>query len=88
MLVEALEDGRGVLGGHPRQQLAGLVGIELADEVRQVLGVDLVEQLAHLVRVLLEELLEVGAAASIVIAWAGNIASQSLQAMHRSSPFG
>jgi len=25
--------------------------------------------------------------ASIVIAWAGQIASQSLQAMHRSSPF-
>ena len=48
VLVEALEDGRRVLGGHPREQLAGLVGLELADDVGEVLGVDLVEQLAHL----------------------------------------
>ena len=61
MLVEALEDGRRVLGGHAREQLARLVRLELAHDVGEVLGVDLVEQLAHLIRILLEDLLDVGA---------------------------
>ena len=36
--------------GMPREELGRLVRLELADEVGEVLGVDLVEQLAHLLR--------------------------------------
>ena len=59
VLLEALEDRRGVRRGHAREELGGLVGIELADEIGEVLGVDLLEELAHLIGILLEDLLQV-----------------------------
>ena len=61
LLVEPLEDGGRVLRGQSREKLPRLVGVEVAYEVGQVLRVDLVEELTDLIRVLLEELLEIGA---------------------------
>ena len=61
VLLEALENRRRVLRGHPREERRGLVGFELAEDVGEVLGVDLVEQHADLLRILLEDLLDVRA---------------------------
>ena len=47
--------------GMRARSCAGLVRLELAHEVGDVLGVDLVEQLADLLRILLQDLLDVGA---------------------------
>ena len=61
VLVETLEDGRGVFGRQMREERRGLVWVELADDVGEVFGVDLVEELPHLIRILLEDLLDVRA---------------------------
>ena len=61
VLVEALEDGRRLLGREPREELGGFVGVEIRDDIGEVLGMDLVEQLADLVRILFKDLLDVGA---------------------------
>ena len=60
VLVEALEDRRRVLRGEAREELGGLVGLELGDDVGEVLGVELVEEVAQRVRILFEDLLDVG----------------------------
>ena len=43
---EALEDRRRVFGRQPSQKLSGLVGVEIADDVGEILRMDLVEQVA------------------------------------------
>ena len=60
VLFETLEDGSSVLRGQTGEQLGGVVGLELGDDVREIFGVNLVEQLAHLLRILLEDLTNVG----------------------------
>ena len=76
MLFEALEDGGGVLRGDALEQLGGLFRLELADDVRDVLGVQLVEQRAHLVRILLQDLLDVGAEEGRKAQGSGSLFSQ------------
>ncbi len=46
IFVQPLEDLRRVVRGQLREQLRGLVVVELADDVGDVLGMDLVQQLA------------------------------------------
>jgi hypothetical protein len=60
LLVEALEDGRGVLGLEGLEELRGLLLVEQVDEVGDVLVVHLLEQRAELRGIFGEELADLG----------------------------
>ena len=59
VIFEAFENGCGILGGDPSKQLGCLVGLELADDIRQVFRMNLVEELPHLIGILFEDRFDV-----------------------------
>ena len=59
LVVETLEDVGGLARRHPLEELRRFVGVELGDEIRDVLGVDLLEELPHLLRIVAKDLAHV-----------------------------